>query len=37
MVLLDLVYNPDEDKVEFIPYHAEELPATEDNKVWTFY
>ena len=34
--LLDLVYNPDEDKVEFIPYHAEELPTTEDNKVWTF-
>ena len=34
--LLELVYNPDEEKAEFIPNHAEALPETEDNKVWTF-
>lgn len=34
--LLDLIYNPDTEKVEFIPYHGETLPETEDNKVWTF-
>ncbi len=33
---LELIYDAEKDSVEFVPNHAEALPTTEDNKVWTF-
>lgn len=34
--LLDLVTNKKGDNIEFVPYHAKELPTSSDSKVWTF-
>lgn len=34
--LLDLIYDKDAENEKFVPWHAAELPTTEDNKVWTF-
>lgn len=33
--LLMLLYDPDTNGPTFMPYHAEDLPKTEDNIVWT--
>lgn len=34
--LLQLVYNEEKENIEFVGYHAEDLPKTEDNITWTF-
>ncbi|MFW5437381.1 peptide ABC transporter substrate-binding protein [Paenibacillus apiarius] len=34
--LLDLIYDETSDNVKFVSNHAADLPATTDNKVWTF-
>lgn len=34
--LLNIIYNEETEGVEFIGYHAEDLPETEDNITWTF-
>ncbi|WP_019424270.1 peptide ABC transporter substrate-binding protein [Paenibacillus sp. OSY-SE] len=34
--LLDLIYDETSDNIKFVSNHATDLPATTDNKVWTF-
>ncbi|MCY9515109.1 peptide ABC transporter substrate-binding protein [Paenibacillus apiarius] len=34
--LLDIIYDETSDNVKFVSNHAADLPATTDNKVWTF-
>lgn len=34
--LLQIIYNEETEKIEFVGYHAEDVPETEDNITWTF-